>query len=143
MNKRSFLKYGLLSLSSAVVAMGTWGIAKFVFFDSGRKKRREFSKEVLSRLQPDVPMHLPEAGAWLVKRRDDDQITAFDDRCPHLGCRENWNSERMLFECPCHGSEFDLEGNVRRGPASRPMMRLYMIGEDGNKLRLHDKPPSS
>ncbi|HEY3131607.1 MAG TPA: FAD-dependent oxidoreductase, partial [Acidobacteriota bacterium] len=32
--------------------------------------------------------------------------------CPHLGCIVSWNSEENSWDCPCHGSRFDPEGNI-------------------------------
>ena len=41
--------------------------------------------------------------------------------CTHLGCTVNWVAERDRWECPCHGSIFNREGMVIRGPARRPL----------------------
>ena len=38
-------------------------------------------------------------------------------RCPHLGCRMRFNPSSRLWECPCHGSQFDGIGHWRNGPA--------------------------
>lgn len=41
-------------------------------------------------------------------------------KCPHLGCRLEWNPEERTWDCPCHGSRFDYRGNLLDGPANRP-----------------------
>ncbi len=44
-------------------------------------------------------------------------------KCTHLGCRLQKNPDENTWECPCHGSQFDLEGNVKFSPAKRNLGR--------------------
>ncbi|MEA5469400.1 MULTISPECIES: cytochrome b6-f complex iron-sulfur subunit [unclassified Spirulina] len=37
--------------------------------------------------------------------------------CTHLGCVVPWNVAENKFKCPCHGSQYNAEGKVVRGPA--------------------------
>ena len=37
--------------------------------------------------------------------------------CTHLGCVVPWNVAENKFMCPCHGSQYNAEGKVVRGPA--------------------------
>lgn len=45
---------------------------------------------------------------WLGKR---------SRRCPHLGCRLEWNPNEKSWDCPCHGSRFSQEGRLYDNPA--------------------------
>jgi len=139
--RRYFLGYFTISLSAVTAFMAAWGIGRFALYSSGGVRSREVPPDVLSKLQPDAPLHVPEAGAWIVRRQTDGSLTALDDRCTHLGCRQKWNPAGQLFECPCHGSEFDIEGNVKRGPAARSLPRLYITTDKDEKLHLSEKPP--
>lgn len=39
-------------------------------------------------------------------------------KCPHMKCNVVFNNEEKTWDCPCHGSRFDIDGNVIEGPAN-------------------------
>jgi Rieske Fe-S protein len=42
-------------------------------------------------------------------------------RCTHLGCLLRFNAAERSWDCPCHGSRFDVDGRVLEGPAVQPL----------------------
>jgi|SRR5665213_1585622 len=70
---------------------------------------------------------------WVVKNGPQSAV-AFSPACPHLGCIYHWEDEQKIFLCPCHDSEFGLDGKVLSGPAPRPLDRFVSRVEDGKLL---------
>jgi Rieske Fe-S protein len=53
-----------------------------------------------------------------------------DTTCTHMGCELNWNTAEHSWDCPCHGSRFDVDGNVIEGPA----LRALNVGKSTNTV---------
>lgn len=54
-------------------------------------------------------------------RDEDGKIHAVSAVCSHMGCLVGWNENDHTWDCPCHGSRFELDGTVLHGPAARPL----------------------
>ena len=48
-------------------------------------------------------------------------LTISAKRCPHMGCALKWNRQEHSWDCPCHGSRFDGDGEVLDNPANGNM----------------------
>lgn len=64
----------------------------------------------------------PTFGGFLT--REGGQLRALAITCPHLGCSYNFDDGKQHFLCPCHGSEFGLDGRLLKGPATSPLSHL-------------------
>jgi len=58
-----------------------------------------------------------------VYRDEDGILHAVSLRCTHLGCLLRFNGAETSWDCPCHGSRFDVDGRVLEGPAVDPLER--------------------
>ena len=52
-----------------------------------------------------------------VQKDENGKTTFVSPRCPHMGCQLEWNPDEQSWDCPCHGSRFDRQGNLLEGPA--------------------------
>lgn len=76
----------------------------------------------------------PEPGCGVVVSRDgrpvgiscdlDGTVRTVSATCTHLGCVVGFNDGDRTWDCPCHGSRFDLDGSVLDGPATDPLRLL-------------------
>jgi len=57
-------------------------------------------------------------------RDHDGAVSAVSLKCTHLGCHLRWNPAETTWDCPCHGSRFDVGGAVIDGPAVEPLPRV-------------------
>jgi cytochrome b6-f complex iron-sulfur subunit len=46
--------------------------------------------------------------------------------CTHLGCLVGYDKFNNKLVCPCHAGEFDLEGRVLSGPATKSLQRYSL-----------------
>ena len=44
--------------------------------------------------------------------------------CRHLGCHVRWNAAELSWDCPCHGSRYDVRGSVLNGPTVKCLSGL-------------------
>jgi len=58
--------------------------------------------------------------------RDSSGLYAMSAICTHQGCIVEDNAETIAagLNCPCHGSAFDGNGDVTRGPARSPLQHF-------------------
>jgi menaquinol-cytochrome c reductase iron-sulfur subunit len=53
--------------------------------------------------------------------------------CTHLGCQVDWEEGDKRFHCPCHGGQYNLNGDVVAGPPPRSLEEIRTEIRD-NKL---------
>jgi glycine/D-amino acid oxidase-like deaminating enzyme/nitrite reductase/ring-hydroxylating ferredoxin subunit len=61
---------------------------------------------------------LGKAGAY---RDEEGVLHGVSLRCTHLGCLLRFNGAERSWDCPCHGSRFNIDGEVLEGPAVHPL----------------------
>lgn len=122
---------GLMSLWATASAMllaffGILRLPKAAVLASPSKRFRVALPETLAPGQAFTP-----AGRTVAVFRDQEGVYAISRVCTHLGCIVKPTDAG--FECPCHGSRYDGNGTVTKGPAPRPLQWLE-VKEQGGAL---------
>ena len=95
-----------------------------------------------------IPAFIPEARAYVLPFSEStagdsqftdgstiaDGLVAVYQRCVHLGCRVPWCNSSQGFECPCHGSKYNMVGEYYAGPAPRNLDRFVVNVSSAGKL---------
>ena len=61
-------------------------------------------------------------------------VMALWQKCVHLGCRVPTCIPSQGFECPCHGSKYNIHGEYEAGPAPRNLDRFGVEEDDAGDL---------
>ena len=73
-------------------------------------------------LEPGSGRVVARQGKMVAEYRDDaGRLHEVSPVCPHLGCHVTFNTAERSWDCPCHGSRFDVDGHVLEGPAVRDL----------------------
>ena len=147
---------GLVGLIPALAGLA-------VFFDpvrrrggSGQAAERKFLKVTsLSAVPADgVPRQFPvvadQQDAWtlfpsqrigsvfLRRTADDEPVQCFTSICPHAGCSVGYSPETGTYKCPCHDSQFSLDGEpIAPTPSPRGLDPLDVEVSDSGDVRVN------
>jgi Rieske Fe-S protein len=56
-------------------------------------------------------------------------VHAVSPVCAHLGCYVTWNTAEETWDCPCHGSRYDIDGHAIQGPTVKDLAVKPISGE--------------
>lgn len=133
-NRREFLYY--IWGASMVMLLGQSSVG-LVWFLLPRFREGEYGGEFRfdGSAVPEVneePTRIPEGRMWL--SNTDEGFMVLFGICTHLGCLPGWSKNNHRFECPCHGSKFQLGGEWIEGPAPRGLDALdfTLVFTDGS-----------
>ncbi|QLC49052.1 FAD-dependent oxidoreductase [Methanolobus zinderi] len=74
--------------------------------------------EDVSNLAPGTGAVVKVEGERVAAYRDDNgDLHTLDPACSHMGCFVSWNNAEKTWDCPCHGSRFNIKGEVVHNPA--------------------------
>ncbi len=98
----------------------------FLWYKSVERKEAQKKQDVI------LPKDLPKGVSFhdkVIAVNTDNEFKIFSSRCSHLGCKIDKIENGKLI-CPCHGSTYNLEGAVTKGPASKSLQTLQYKIDD-------------
>lgn len=81
-----------------------------------------------------LAFRLPDQSSGIVFQTNGGKLRALSAKCTHSGCIVEWQQGKDLINCPCHGSRFDVTGNVLNGPATKPLGQFKVVAKGSDAL---------
>ncbi len=72
----------------------------------------------------------------IVLHPDENSYKAFENKCTHMGGQVAYSHKDGFMQCALHGSRFDTEGRVVKGPADKPLTE-FRTSLDKNRLTVY------
>ncbi|MFN2198243.1 MAG: ubiquinol-cytochrome c reductase iron-sulfur subunit [Anaerolineales bacterium] len=113
LSRRDFLKISTNTLLTLSGLLGLGGLMRFLSYTGEAEQPEVFDLGPVENYP--IASHTVVADGQYVLTHDQAGFSAVHMICTHLGCRLSFNTDE--FSCPCHGSHFDVYGNVLHGPA--------------------------
>ena len=103
-------------------------LGKLDAFEIGKPTLATFNRSTVNGWEKSVNSY-----GVFVLRTSDTETLVLSNKCTHLGCHVNWNTDKQEFICPCHDAQFGINGEVLGGPPPRPLDRF-----SGDQLKVED-----
>ncbi len=130
LSRRDFLKHARTAILTLSGLLGLIGLARFFDTQTDPAPQTDFDLGPAADFSAGSRTLRPEIPAILL-RSEGGVFSALSLVCTHLGCTVESKPEG--YTCPCHGSRFDPQGKVTRGPASQPLQGLRVaVTQDGH-----------
>jgi len=133
LSRRDFLKLARDSILALSGLLGLGGLIRFLDYQTEPPAPTDFDLGPAADYPAGTRKVIPEVPALLL--HDENGFSALSLACTHLGCTVEEKAEG--FACPCHGSRFDPQGRVTRGPANKSLRKLRVETTEDSHLHLY------
>ncbi|REC45444.1 FAD-dependent oxidoreductase [Chryseobacterium pennipullorum] len=66
-----------------------------------------------------------EGSSYALYKESDGTLHLLKSTCPHALCEVRWNSAELSWDCPCHGSRFNVNGKILTGPTTKHLQKIF------------------
>ena len=127
-SRRGFLKVSLIASG----LLTSWGIFRFLGYQQPVESPVRLALMDAEAYVVGSATAVPQLKAWIL--RDEAGLYALSAVCSHLGC--TISKTDTGFECPCHGSRFNMKGTALQGPAVKQLEYLELSLTEENLVVL-------
>ncbi len=133
LSRRDFLKLTTTTLLTISGALGVGALFRFLDYQTEPPAKTEFDLGPAANYPIGSRSLVPDVPAFLIHSQNG--FSALSLVCTHLGCTVEQKGGE--FACPCHGSLYNADGKVLRGPAQKPLRALRVEVNSNGNLILH------
>ena len=114
-SRREFLRSGWRLGGAMLAAAGGWTVWESLRPLAGASGGGKVKLASPANYKAGTATFVPEGRFFIANTGT--TLLALSQKCPHLGCQVPFCDSSGRFECPCHGSVFDIGGEWIEGPS--------------------------
>jgi cytochrome b6-f complex iron-sulfur subunit len=138
LSRRDFLQVATWAILVVSGLLGLGALIRFLGYTSEEQSQTDFDLGPAWQYPLGSRTPLPEVPAMLLHTNEG--FVALSLVCTHLGCTLQPQTESFI--CPCHGSVFEAGGDLKKGPARRPLQSLRVDQTPDGHLHVYKDPES-
>lgn len=137
--RKFFLFFGWFGILSSL-AGSALGSVRFMFPNVLYEPPTTFKIGKPADYPPNSVTFVQDQKLFVVRGKDGiEGIRIISSVCTHMGCTPKWVEAKNQWECPCHGSVFNLKGEVTAGPAPKPLPWYKAVIANDGKIIVNSK----
>lgn len=137
--RKFFLFFGWFGILSSL-AGSALGSVRFMFPNVLYEPPTTFKIGKPADYPPNSVTFVQDQKLFVVRGKDGiEGIRIISSVCTHMGCTPKWVEAKNQWECPCHGSVFNLKGNVIAGPAPKSLPWYKAVIASDGKIIVNSK----
>lgn len=137
--RKFFLFFGWFGILSSL-AGSALGSVRFMFPNVLYEPPTTFKIGKPADYPPNSVTFVQDQKLFVVRGKDGiEGIRIISSVCTHMGCTPKWVEAKNQWVCPCHGSVFNLKGNVIAGPAPKSLPWYKAVIASDGKIIVNSK----
>jgi len=135
LSRRDFIKRSAVGIIAGSAVLSSFNLAAFANSPAVKGVLKISDEDIVVKLSDNAALGTVGGSVkindeLILIRRNDTSFIALRTICTHKGCDVELEGDKFI--CPCHGSEYTLDGKVTLGPAEKDL-KSYQTTFDSDK----------